>query len=417
MSQNTPLAAIRLQLEQLRVRLRQQLLRDLLHGVPPVGSTLEELNSYYGYQLRPGTFLVLMIRLHFRAKKPARPIAEALEWVDEDVRMFLTPEHFQELETLQEGDCLYCMLNFTSRFGTPESEQTRQSVDRLYRHMDIARRYRPYYFAIGDGLPVSDILELGSSFLSARQAVEEYGAHLQVNRRHDSTQQMYTMTQIMNVLTPARRSVFAHYLETIQRGQLERWVDEVFEACRPYVERFPTICYQLPYKILDLCLDTAGNTVAGDPQLQQILLDCRGAVDIRQDYSQLADVVKEGLRRFCDRYAKSLARAGNPAVQEARRFMWEHYARRLTLGEIAAHVHLNPQYFSVLFKRETGQSVVDHLTHLRLEQAKCLLKDTSLPINQVAGQVGYEDPDYFSRLFHKVNGMSPRQYRGIVGSG
>lgn len=52
--------------------------------------------------------------------------------------MFLTPEHFQELETLQEGDCLYCMLNFTSRFGTPESEQTRQSVDRLYRHMDIA---------------------------------------------------------------------------------------------------------------------------------------------------------------------------------------------------------------------------------------------------------------------------------------
>ena len=173
MSQNTPLAAIRLQLEQLRVRLRQQLLRDLLHGVPPVGNTLEELNSYYGYQLRPGTFLVLMIRLHFRAKKPARPIAEALEWVDEDVRMFLTPEHFQELETLQEGDCLYCMLNFTSRFGTPESEQTRQSVDRLYRHMDIARRYRPYYFAIGDGLPVSDILELGSSFLSARQAVEE----------------------------------------------------------------------------------------------------------------------------------------------------------------------------------------------------------------------------------------------------
>ena len=45
MSQNTPLAAIRLQLEQLRVRLRQQLLRDLLHGVPPVGNTLAELNS------------------------------------------------------------------------------------------------------------------------------------------------------------------------------------------------------------------------------------------------------------------------------------------------------------------------------------------------------------------------------------
>ena len=410
MSRNT-------EMEQLRRRLRRQLLRDLLHGVPPVGATLDEINGYYGYHLQPGTFLVLMIQLRPRGKGTDRPMSEVLDWVDEDARMFLTPEHFLELETLHEGDQLYCMLNFDAAFGTPRSEQVRQSVDRLYRHMDIARRYKPYYFAIGDGLPVSDILDLGASFRSAQQAVEEYGSQLQVNRRHDSAQQMYTTAQIMNVLTPARRSAFTHYLETLQRDQLERWVDEVFAACRPYLERFPTILYQLPYKILDLCMEAAGNTVAADSRLQQILLECRAAVDIRQDYDQLTHVVKEGLRRFCDRYATTLSRAGNPAVQEAKSFMWENYTRRLTLGEIAGHVHLNPQYFSVLFKRETGQSVVDHLTHLRLEQAKVLLKDTSLPINQVAGQVGYDDPDYFSRLFRKINGMSPRQYRNITAKG
>lgn len=417
MSRDTELKTLRQELDQLHLKLRRQLLRELLHGVPPLGATLDEINGYYGYHLQPGTFLVLMIQLRTRGKGADRPMSEVLDWVDEDARMFLTPEHFLELETLHEEGCLYCMLNFNAAFGTPKSEQVRQSVDRLYRHMDIARRYRPYYFAIGDGLPVSDILDLGSSFLSARQAVEEYGAQLQVNRRHDSTQQMYTTAQIMNVLTPARRSAFVHYLETLQRDQLERWADEVFEACRPYLEQFPTILYQLPYKILDLCMEAAGNTVAADSKLQQILLECRAAVDIRQDYDQLTCVVKEGLQDFCDRYSTTLSRAGNPAVQAAKSFMWENYTHRLTLGEIAGHVHLNPQYFSVLFKRETGQSVVDHLTHLRLEQAKVLLKDTILPINQVAGQVGYEDPDYFSRLFRKINGMSPRQYRNIVVKG
>ena len=56
MSRNT-------EMEQLRRRLRRQLLRDLLHGVPPVGATLDEINGYYGYHLQPGTFLVLMIQL------------------------------------------------------------------------------------------------------------------------------------------------------------------------------------------------------------------------------------------------------------------------------------------------------------------------------------------------------------------
>ena len=402
------------QLEQLRRRLRQQLLRDLLHGVPPVGDDLETINDYYGYHLRPGTFIVLMIRLRPRQEGVGQPVERALAWVDEDARMYLPREPFFELETLQEGERLYCMVNFGAPFGTPEAERVRQCVDQLYRHMNVARRYRPYYFAVGDGLPVKDILELGTSFLSARQAVEEYGVELKVNRRHDSTQQMYAMAQIMNVLTPARRAAFAYALETLQTDQLGQWVDQVFRECRPYLEQFPTMGFQLPYKILDLCLDAVGNTVAGDGQLQQILLDCRAATDLRRDYDQLAAVVKEGLERFCGRYAQVRARADNPAVRQAKIFMWENHTRRLTLGDIAAHVHLNPQYFSVLFKRETGHSVVDHLTHLRLEQAKGLLRDTVLPINQVAAQVGFDDPDYFSRQFRKYNGMNPRQYRTLA---
>lgn len=398
----------------MRKKLRRQLLRDLFHGAPAAGSTLDEINEYYGYHFHPGEFNVLIIRLNAKQAEPPIPLSTALEWMDGDARMFLATAGLHELETLIEYDTLYILINFSGRFGSLESELLHQSVDRLYHHIDISRRYHPFYFALGDGLPVHNILDAGSSMLSARNAVDEYGINLRQNRRHDSAQQMYTMTQIMNVLTPVRRAWFAHHLETLQLDALEQWVDDVFQDCQPFLERFPTIVFQLPYKILDLCLDAVGNTVNNSAELQQILLNCRSAVDTHQDYSELAAVVKDGLAKFIAQYDHCINVEGNPAILQAKNFMWHNYAKKLTLDAIADHVHLNPQYFSVLFKRETGESVTTHLTNLRVEQAKTLLKDTTQPINEISREVGYDDPDYFSRLFRKTTGTTPRQYRAVM---
>lgn len=407
-------AALQRQNQQLQQKLRRQLLRDLFHGAPVAGSTLDEINEYYGYHFQPGSFNVLVIRLKPREPDPPYPLSTALEWVDSDARMFLNSVGLSELESLIEADTVYLFLNFAAKFGTREADDIRHAVDRLYHHMDISQRYRPFYFTLGDGLPVHSILDSGSSLQSARNAVDEYGVVLHVNRRHDSTQQMYAMAQIMNVLNPVRRAWFAHYLHTGQMEDLRKWVDEIFVDCRPYLERFPTIIFQLPYKILDLCLDACGDAVNGSEALQQILIDCRSAVDNHQDYDQLPPVVSTGLERFYRKYTQSVSNDGNPAVIQSKNFIWNNYMKKLTLDEIAGQVHLNPQYFSVLFKRETGESVTTYLTNVRVDHAKLLLKNTSIPINEVARRVGYDDPDYFSRLFRKASGATPRQYRTVM---
>jgi AraC-like DNA-binding protein len=407
-------AALQRQNQQLQQKLRRQLLRDLFHGAPTAGSTLDEINEYYGYHFQPGSFNVLIIHLKPREPDPPYPLSTALEWVDSDARMFLNSVDLTELESLIEKDTVYLFLNFAAKFGSQEGDDIRLAVDRLYHHMDDSRRYRPFYFTLGDGLPTHSILDSGASLLSARNAVDEYGVGLRVNRHHDSGEQMYAMAQIMNVLTPVRRAWFAHYLCTGQMEALRKWVDEVFADCRPYLERFPTFIFQLPYKILDLCLDVCGDAVNGSTELQQILIDCRSAVDNHQKYDQLAQVVSAGLERFYHQYTQSAGKTGNPAVLQSQNFMWQNYMKKLTLDEIAGQVHLNPQYFSVLFKRETGESAITYLTNIRVEHAKLLLKDTSIPINEVARRVGYDDPDYFSRLFRKANGITPRQYRTVV---
>lgn len=86
---------------------------------------------------------------------------------------------------------------------------------------------------------------------------------------------------------------------------------------------------------------------------------------------------------------------------------------RLGLTDIADAVGLNASYLSRLFKKETGESITEHLTQFRIEKAKELLKDESLRLRDIAMAVGFNDVSYFSNTFKKIAGMSPTEFRMI----
>jgi len=83
----------------------------------------------------------------------------------------------------------------------------------------------------------------------------------------------------------------------------------------------------------------------------------------------------------------------------------------ISLKSAAACVSLSESYLSHLFKREMGESFSDHLQKQRIERAKYLLAKTADSVNAVAAACGYEDCSYFCRVFKKVTGMTPREYR------
>ncbi|MEG1891325.1 MAG: DNA-binding response regulator, partial [Clostridia bacterium] len=83
----------------------------------------------------------------------------------------------------------------------------------------------------------------------------------------------------------------------------------------------------------------------------------------------------------------------------------------LSVEKLAAAVQLSPTYLSGNFKEETGCSLKRMLTCIRVEEACYLLRTTNMPIAGVAMKVGYLAPDYFSKLFRKETGFSPNEYR------
>ncbi|OPH56129.1 hypothetical protein BC351_28565 [Paenibacillus ferrarius] len=89
----------------------------------------------------------------------------------------------------------------------------------------------------------------------------------------------------------------------------------------------------------------------------------------------------------------------------------EHLREDITREQIAEYVHFNPAYLSRLFKKETGSSLTDYILAKRMEKSKDLLASSQLKIGDIAEIVGYENIPYFTKMFKKSTGRTPREYR------
>lgn len=99
------------------------------------------------------------------------------------------------------------------------------------------------------------------------------------------------------------------------------------------------------------------------------------------------------------------------AMQRAEAYIAENYARGLTLEQAAAHVDMAPTYFSRIFKQEHGYTFMEYLTRLRLEEAKRLLRTTTLPVAAIGRAVGYQGLNYLAEVFKAVESTTPSTYR------
>jgi AraC family transcriptional regulator, arabinose operon regulatory protein len=95
-------------------------------------------------------------------------------------------------------------------------------------------------------------------------------------------------------------------------------------------------------------------------------------------------------------------------------YMQDNIHQSVDLDDLAAAAHLSKYHFSGRYKALTGYSPIKHFLHMKIEYACQLLDASDLSVKAIAAAVGYDDPLYFSRLFRKTMGLSPRDYRGSV---
>ena len=100
-----------------------------------------------------------------------------------------------------------------------------------------------------------------------------------------------------------------------------------------------------------------------------------------------------------------------PMITKAKEFIGEHHAEDLSLPQVARFANASPFYFCKLFKRTTGLTFTNFLSRVRIESSKKLLMNPQLRVNEVAYEVGFQSLTHFNRVFQKLLGQSPTEYR------
>lgn len=258
----------------------------------------------------------------------------------------------------------------------------------------------PEDYLAGCSLPVKDVHELPERYREALQALEigRFSSKKKI-RLWEYEKERYEKREKDFLAEKAR------YLQIRTPVEAGRVLDELTsELCR----KMPSEEAVLKNYLLLM------NTISQNLQDEMGKLEFVRLKEELERAKLLSDkqaVCAQYLEHFFSDYEK---KEMHPAVLKGIRYMLEHYGQELSLGEIAEYTALNEGYFSGLFKKETGKSVTEYLSQIRINQAKELIAQTNLKNYEIAEKVGIHNPSYFSTIFKKQAKMTIQEYRQVV---
>lgn len=119
------------------------------------------------------------------------------------------------------------------------------------------------------------------------------------------------------------------------------------------------------------------------------------------------------LSQVCRLRDEGAQRKYGSVIRQAQDYIREHYRDDISLNTVAKAVNISPTHFSAIFSKETGSTFIEHLTTVRMDKAKEMLRLTGRKTSEIALEVGYQNPHYFSFLFKKLHGRTPREFRAM----
>lgn len=130
-----------------------------------------------------------------------------------------------------------------------------------------------------------------------------------------------------------------------------------------------------------------------------------------QNYWQLRHETGRLLEQMKQSYFAHSGELEADTIYQIKQYIMEHSHEDISLETLAQKVKLSPIYISKMFKEKLGVNYIDFLTECRIEKAKKLLGDPAKSIKEITFEVGYHEPNYFSKVFKKISAVSPKEYR------
>ncbi|GGO08056.1 response regulator [Saccharibacillus kuerlensis] len=396
--------------------LRENLLHELMLGRELGGQALDEQLRAYELPLRAGApTLMLLAKLEGRF---AAMDAQSLELMD-----FAAGNIAEEVlrgQPLWHGSgphgCLVLMLQPGEDGGTSGLEETARGADR---RLDTLREHIRLYLKGEISLALSSVFELGGIGPGAayRKTLGSlYAAGGEGRTVYDSV----SVGAVRHTAGEGRGGVaermyapptLLHLLESHQWNEARTKMEGVFDAAEKAGLAGPPM-YEIYLWITNGFLFMSHREgqpigeIGGEEGFDPVL--ARGLV---QHPSRLRSWALRLLEGFAEQMSQGGGEGRSKVISRVRQLVGAGLDSDLSVKTLADQVYLHPVYLSKIYKAETGEALGDYIIRMRMERAAHLLKHSSKKIYEITSELGYQNPQYFSKMFKKQYGMTPNEFR------
>lgn len=206
-------------------------------------------------------------------------------------------------------------------------------------------------------------------------------------------------------------------LKLIEKGEVESIIqayDEMQDESSSLLDLYLSPVYQSPISILRALARKAAeksglSVITIDQITQKSVQRLSGASNIKKQgqycYEMLIELTAAVRNHLVNTNGYS------PAIVKAVEYLSLNYTQNISLESLCRITDYSPSHLAKIFKQETGRTITQYIAYLRCRQAAEMLRETSLPIQEISCYVGYTDNNYFVKVFKKVMGTTPSEYR------
>ena len=204
-------------------------------------------------------------------------------------------------------------------------------------------------------------------------------------------------------------AILERFLSSGQMNEVEGFTDSFLESLGDVLKSKLFRNY-LMLSVRFAAMQSAASSGVPNEQFMEGLPEIAGKLEL--ETGEMKEYTETLLKAAISVRDKKTNIQGNQVLKDAIKYIEEHYTdEQISLNSVASSVGVSGSYLSSLFSREMNQTLVEYVTGKKMEKARQLLREEQVHTAEAAAAVGYRDPHYFSFVFRRTQGCTPREYR------
>lgn len=366
--------------------------------------------NYFNFNEEDGLFLFFWMRIQLAEVTEAscKESRQILDNVADRVRNRLMSISF-DLEMCKVEENYIGLMNYSPK-AHGSIEGIRAELQRVL--IECNAKYLPHRLVIALGKPVASIRQLSNAFLQVRASIDmrirvDISRVIEYNQPHEDRP----------TITEREKNEFLDLLICSNKKEARSFVLRMFERIlNENPSRIGSLYGELYWMFRDVSETLKAKLSDGvyggdqsdepfdDPLLMYRVHNCMTVDDLQRE-------AIESIEKEIDYWQHRKENLEGEPIRIAKAYIQANFSKQIRLEDIAAEAYVSPAYLGILFKQKTGCNLSDYFTEVRMEHAKRLLRETCLPIKELAEQVGYNDPRYFNKIFRRNFKVTPSVYR------